>query len=110
MTVTAPQQAIASGGPRPAPGTLNQLFFAAVERHASPNAFRVKGGGPSGPFSHRVLAGRVRRVALGLQGLGMGRGHRVSFRSENLPEWAIADYACLTAGFVDVPLYPTLPA
>ncbi|MEP6858823.1 MAG: long-chain fatty acid--CoA ligase, partial [Gemmatimonadales bacterium] len=35
---------------------------------------------------------------------------RVAILSENRPEWAIADYACLTAGLTDVPIYPTLPA
>ena len=29
--------------------------------------------------------------------------------SENRPEWAIADYACLTVRCTDVPIYPTLP-
>ena len=29
--------------------------------------------------------------------------------SENRPEWAIADFACLTSGVTDVPLYPSLP-
>jgi long-chain acyl-CoA synthetase len=30
--------------------------------------------------------------------------------SENRPEWAIADWACLCGGMTDVPIYPTLPA
>jgi long-chain acyl-CoA synthetase len=34
----------------------------------------------------------------------------VAILSENRPEWAIADYACLTAGCTDVPIYSTLPA
>jgi len=28
--------------------------------------------------------------------------------SENRPEWALADYACLTARATDVPIYPTI--
>ena len=40
----------------------------------------------------------------------MQPGDRVAILSENRPEWAIADYACLTASLTDVPLYPNLPA
>jgi long-chain acyl-CoA synthetase len=37
-------------------------------------------------------------------------GDRVAILSENRPEWAITDFACLTIRGADVPLYPTLPA
>ena len=40
----------------------------------------------------------------------MRPGDRVAILSENRPEWAIADYACLAACCTDVPIYPTLPA
>ena len=40
----------------------------------------------------------------------MRPGDRVAILSENRPEWAIADYACLAARCTDVPIYPTLPA
>src|SRR2546422_11639675 len=30
--------------------------------------------------------------------------------SENRPEWALTDYACLCARATDVPIYPTLTA
>lgn len=46
----------------------------------------------------------------GLRGLGLGGGDRVAILSENRPEWAITDYACLAARCADVPVYPTLPA
>ena len=100
----------ASGGNRPAPGTLNQLFFEAVSRFNRPDALQVKIGGVYQPISHRQLESRVRRAAAGLSLLGAKPGDRVALLSENRPEWAIADFACLTAGLADVPIYPTLPA
>jgi len=100
----------ARGGSRPAPGNLNQLFFTAVEKYDRPDALQVKVNGRYEPISHRALADRVRRAALGLRGLGVQAGERVAILSENRPEWAIADFACLTARLTDVPVYPTLPA
>ncbi len=101
---------ISTGGPRNSqPGTLAKLFFEAVERHDKPNALQHKVGGVFQPISSRALAERVRRVALGLGELGVQPGDRVAISSENRPEWAIADYACVTSGITDVPLYPNLP-
>jgi long-chain acyl-CoA synthetase len=101
---------ISSGGPRNTPpGTLTRLFFDAIARHDKPDALQVKVNGTYQPISSRTLAERVRRVALGLTELGVKSGDRVGILSENRPEWAIADYACLTACLADVPLYPNLP-
>jgi len=100
----------ARGGPRPAPGTLTQLFFDAVSKFNRPDALQVKIGGAYKQISHGEVATRVRFAARGMTGLGAKRGDRVAILSENRPEWAIADFACLTAGFADVPIYPTLPA
>jgi long-chain acyl-CoA synthetase len=102
---------ISSGGPRNTPpGTLTQLFFDAVERHDKPDALQHKVNGVYKPISSRTLLERVRRAALGLAELGIAAGNRVAILSENRPEWAIADYACLTTSLADVPLYPNLPA
>ena len=100
----------AKGGPRPAPGTLNQLFFDAVSNYNRPDALQVKTGGSYRPISHTEVADRVRHAARGLSSLGVRRGDRVAILSENRPEWAVADFACLTIGLTDVPIYPTLPA
>ena len=97
------------GGPRPAPGTLNQLFFDAVSKFNRPDALQVKLGGSYKPISHSEVADRVRHAARGLSSLGVRRGDRVAILSENRPEWAIADFACLTGGMTDVPIYPTIP-
>jgi len=99
-----------SGQTRAAPSTLNQLFFDAVEKHDRPNALQIKVAGAYQPIAHRTIAERVRHAALGLRAIGVPRGAKVALLSENRPEWAIADYACLTSGITDVPVYPTLPA
>jgi long-chain acyl-CoA synthetase len=100
----------ARGGPRPGPGTLTKLFFDAVSKFNRPDALQVKVAGAYKPISHSEVAERVRHAARGLSSLGVRRGDRVGILSENRPEWAIADFACLTGGMTDVPIYPTLPA
>jgi long-chain acyl-CoA synthetase len=96
--------------PRPAPGTLTQLFFDAIDTFDKPDALQYKAGGIYHAISHRDVLRRVRHLVLGLRSLGVSRGDRVAILSENRPEWAIADYACLTGGLTDVPIYPSLPA
>ncbi len=71
---------------------------------------RAKRGGRWTPLGYRELADRVQDLSLGLRELGVRRGDRVAILSENRPEWAITDYACLATRAADVPIYPTLPA
>ncbi|MGV3709023.1 MAG: AMP-dependent synthetase/ligase [Gemmatimonas sp.] len=100
----------ASGGPRPEPGIVNSMFFEAIEKYDRPDAFMHKVNGQWEKISHKTVLERVRRVALGLRELGIVAGDRVGLLSENRPEWAIVDYACICSGLTDVPIYPTLPA
>jgi len=100
-----------TGAGTAASGTLTKLFFDAVAKHAGrPAAFRAKVEGRWAPIAHREAAERVERVSLGLRELGVNAGDRVAILSENRPEWAFADYACLAARAADVPIYTTLPA
>ncbi|MFN2571001.1 MAG: long-chain fatty acid--CoA ligase, partial [Gemmatimonadales bacterium] len=90
-------------------GTLTQLFFTTVDRHAGlPAAFRSKVGGEWVTISHRESMARVQAISLGLRELGITAGDKVGIVSENRPEWALADYACLCSRAADVPIYPTL--
>ena len=52
-------------------------------------------------------ADRVRRLARGLIGLGVGKGDRVALMSATRLEWTYLDYAILAAGAVTVPIYDT---
>jgi long-chain acyl-CoA synthetase len=93
------------------PRTLNELLFQALDRFGSrPVAMRAKRDGAWVDFSYRDLADQVQDLSVGLMELGVRPGDRVAILSENRPEWAIADYACLAACSTDVPIYPTLPA
>ncbi len=101
---------IVSGGPRPARGTLNDLFFTSLERYRHPASYQFKRDGKYQSIGHEEVLRRVRHVSLGLQSLGLVPGDRVAIMSENRPEWALSDWACLTARLADVPIYATLPA
>ncbi|HUC41541.1 MAG TPA: AMP-binding protein, partial [Gemmatimonadales bacterium] len=92
-------------------GTLTQLFFTTVDRHAGlPAAFRSKVGGAWVSITHREALERVQAISLGLRELGIQPGDKVAIISENRPEWSLTDYACLCARATDVPIYPTLTA
>jgi len=71
-------------------------------------AFRRKDGKvvacSSAAFVEGVLA--VRRY---LQELGLQEGDRVAIWAANCPAWHIADFGCITAGMIVVPLYATAP-
>jgi long-chain acyl-CoA synthetase len=92
-------------------GTLTQLFFTTIDRHAGqPAAFRSKVGGAWVGITHREALDRVQAISLGLRELGIQPGDKVAIISENRPEWALSDYACLCTRATDVPIYPTLTA
>ena len=92
------------------PRTLNDIFFGATDRFRDrPVVMRHKADGAWREISYAQLSERVRHLSLGLLELGIKAGDRVALLSENRPEWAWVDYACLAARCADVPVYPTLP-
>jgi long-chain acyl-CoA synthetase len=93
------------------PQTLTALFFDAMDRDRNRAVVvRAKRSGAWIEISGRDLLDQVQDFSLGLRTLGLEPGDRVALVSENRPEWAITDYACLAARCADVPIYPTLPA
>jgi long-chain acyl-CoA synthetase len=93
------------------PATLNELFLGALDRYGKrPVALRVKRGDSWLDISYTDVHDSVLAIAFGLRELGVTAGQHVALLSENRPEWAYADYACLLTRCADVPVYPTLPA
>lgn len=110
MQTQAPTLQYAANPQKLEPGTLVQLFFEAVEKHNLPNAQMYRVDDTWRSISHAQMLADVHALADGLAALGIRRGDRFALLSENRPEWALADYAMLCAGVLNVPLYPTLPA
>ena len=89
--------------------TLNDIFFAAVERDLD-RMMLYRDAGKWLPVTSREFGRSVARTAHTLHAWGVRAGDRVAILSENRPEWPIADMASLLLGAVTVPLYTTLTA
>src|SRR5262249_26123602 len=92
------------------PSTLVDLYRAGLVERARTDAFLHKVDGSYRPVSSREVVERITRVCAALLDVGIRPGDRVGILSETRLEWAIADFAVLTAGAATVPIYPTLPA
>ena len=68
------------------------------------------GGGAARDYTWAQLMGESRRMAAHLQSLGFAPDSRIAILSKNCAHWLMCDFAIWMAGFVSVPLYPTLAA
>lgn len=91
------------------PATLNEIFSAIVERQLS-RAMLAREETGWVPISSQQFGRWVKGTARSLAHWSVAKGDRVAILSENRPEWAIADFACLQLGAVVVPIYSTLTA
>ena len=53
---------------------------------------------------------QARKLATGLQSLGLRENAHIGLISKNCREWVIADLAIMMAGYISVPFFPTLTA
>ncbi len=92
---------------RPKLRTLNDVFFAIAERNdrvAMMYRQPIQWVSISSQEFYRNVVGVARELCR----WGVHKGDRIAILSENRPEWAIADFACLLLGAVVVPIYTTL--
>ena len=66
------------------------------------------GGGAVQDFTWAQVADQSRRMAAHLQAQGWAPGSKVAILSKNCAWWMMSDLAIWMAGYVSVPLYPTL--
>jgi long-chain acyl-CoA synthetase len=91
-------------------GTLTELFLTAVDTYGDSLAYRYfpDDGTDLKDVTYGEVYEVVRAAAAGLRALGLNGGEKVAILAENSIEWAFADFACLCAGVLDVPIYSTL--
>ena len=89
--------------------TLADLLPLAVEKHADKVAQRYKdqSKGEWVDVSYPELGEIAKEVSLGLQELGIDRGHKVGILANTRPEWTYADFGILATGATVVPIYQT---
>jgi long-chain acyl-CoA synthetase len=92
------------------PETLCQMFQESIEKFAEYPAMLRKLDGSFRAITYREMGEQVRALVKVFLTLGIGKGDRVALLSENRPEWAIADFAMLHIGAVNVGIFPTIPA
>ena len=68
------------------------------------------GGGAVRDYTWAQILDETRRMAAHLKSLGFEPGSRIAILSKNCAHWLMCDWAIWMAGFVSVPLYPTLAA
>ena len=91
------------------PQTLNDIFFAIVERKHDP-VMLVRETSGWVPVSSQQLYRDVAGMARTLSKWGLLKGDRLAILSENRFEWAVTDFASFLLGIVVVPIYATLTA
>ncbi len=70
----------------------------------------AKGAGQVRTWTWKQALDETRRMASHLQSLGLPPGSKIALISKNCAHWMMTDWAIWMAGFVSVPLYPTLAA
>jgi long-chain acyl-CoA synthetase len=90
------------------PTTLVEVFEHVGTAHPRRDTLNYKRDGRWISISSEEMLVRIHRLAAGLHSLGVRPGDRVAILSESRPEWTLTDAACLFAGAIDVPIYPTL--
>src|SRR5580704_4475746 len=90
------------------PATMCEAFQATVARYPHEPALRTVGEAMT--ITWGDYASRVRQIAAGLAGLGVGRGDTVALMMTNRPEFHQADTAAFHLGAIPFSVYNTFAA
>ncbi len=89
------------------PQSIPHYCFESFRRHNKRDALAFKIDDVWNYVNGLEAIERVKRIAMGLAALGVGKGDRVAIISENRPEWSFVDLAILSLRAINVPIYTT---
>jgi long-chain acyl-CoA synthetase len=92
----------------PPVATINDLFRCVAAAGQARAVLWQDSLGQWRPISSDQIYQRVRALAKAFLSWGAKKGDRIALIAENRWEWAVTDFATLTIGAADVPIYPTL--
>jgi len=90
--------------------TASDIFFRLIESDRENAILCQDRQGNWSSLSTQDVYARVRALARTFADWGIVKGDRIAILAENRWEWAIADFASMVIGVVNVPIYPTLTA
>jgi len=88
--------------------SLAEMFFSVADRFSAKTAYMFKKDGTYQSISFKDAADKVKSIAGGLAELGVKSGDKLALLSENRLNWSLTDFAILSLGAVNVPIYPSL--
>lgn len=93
------------------PRNIPSLFYKKASECTGRKAFRyrLRRSDPYRSVGWDKFRSMVTHLSCGLVELGVKKGDKVLILCDTRYEWAVTDYAVLTAGAIVVPIYPTLP-
>ena len=89
---------------------LNRLYHWEATQPRAIYLSQPLGGGRMRDYHWAQVADEARRMAAYLKSFGWEPGTRVAILSKNCAWWVMSDLAIWMAGYVSVPIYPTLTA
>lgn len=90
--------------------TIDFQFFEREAKDPDKPFLRQPFGDKWEVYTWGEAAQMARKLAAGLQSFGFPPKSHIGLISKNCREWVIADMAIIMAGYVSVPMYPTLQA
>lgn len=88
--------------------TINEVFENRVNKYQDRMAVEKRYGDQWVSVSFNEYYDRSRKAGLGLYGLGVRKGDRISIFSENRLEWLFTDMGALGIGAIVAPIYATV--